>query len=280
MRKKSKLHRWGIGEYAWFIVLVILAIMIIYPMFWIIMSSFKDYNGIFKDVWGLPKEWLFENYKLAWEKGISNYFVNSLIVSVGTIIGVVLISTFAAFGICQMKSRFASLCFLLIMGGLLLSPQVCLLPLYILLKNLGLKDTYFALILPYIAFRLPVSVMLIRSFFISIPKELEESAIIDGATFFQIYKKIYLPLSKPIISTVIIMTAYYSWNEFIFATMFIDSSEKQTIPVGLMVFSDGLMTNWGVVMAGMVIACLPIAILFIFMQKSFIRGMTAGSVKG
>ena len=149
-----------------------------------------------------------------------------------------------------------------------------------LLKNLGLKDTYFALILPYIAFRLPVSVMLIRSFFISIPKELEESAIIDGATFFQIYKKIYLPLSKPIISTVIIMTAYYSWNEFIFATMFIDSSEKQTIPVGLMVFSDGLMTNWGVVMAGMVIACLPIAILFIFMQKSFIRGMTAGSVKG
>lgn len=244
------------------------------------MSSFKDYNGIFKDVWGLPKEWLFENYKLAWEKGISNYFINSLIVSLGTIFGVVLISTFAAFGICQLRSRFANLCFLLIMGGLLLSPQVCLLPLYMLLKNLGLKDTYFALILPYIAFRLPVSVMLIRSFFISIPKELEESAIIDGATFFQIYKKIYLPLSKPIISTVIIMTAYYSWNEFIFATMFIDSSQKQTIPVGLMVFSDGLMTNWGVVMAGMVIACLPIAVLFIFMQKSFIRGITAGSVKG
>ena len=87
MKKKSKLHRWGIGEYAWFIVLVILAIMIIYPMFWIIMSSFKDYNGIFKDVWGLPKEWLFENYKLAWEKGISNYFINSLIVSLGTIFG-------------------------------------------------------------------------------------------------------------------------------------------------------------------------------------------------
>ena len=229
MKKKSKLQKWGIGEYIWFIILVILAILIIYPMFWIIMSSFKDYNGIFKDVWGLPKEWLFENYKTAWEKGISNYFINSIIVSVGTIIGVVLISTFAAFGICQMKSRFANLCFLLIMGGLLLSPQVCLLPLYMLLKNLGLKDTYFALILPYIAFRLPVSVMLIRSFFIGIPKELEESAIIDGATFFQIYKKIYLPLSKPIISTVIIMTSYYSWNEFIFATMFILPRNKLSL---------------------------------------------------
>lgn len=135
MKKKSKLQKWGIGEYIWFIILVILAILIIYPMFWIIMSSFKDYNGIFKDVWGLPKEWLFENYKTAWEKGISNYFINSIIVSVGTIIGVVLISTFAAFGICQMKSRFANLCFLLIMGGLLLSPQVCLLPLYMLLKK-------------------------------------------------------------------------------------------------------------------------------------------------
>lgn len=279
-RSKKNRHKIYFGETIWMIVLSLLAILILYPLFWIIMSSFKDYNGIFKDVWGLPEQWLVENYMTAWEKGISNYFINSLIVSIGTICGVVLLTTFAAFGICQMKSRFADLCFLLIIGGLLLSPQVCLLPLYMLLKNLGIKDTYFALILPYIAFRIPVSVMLIRSFFISIPSDLQESAIIDGANFFDIYRKIYLPLSKPIVSTVVIMTAYYAWNEFMFATMFIDSSSKQTIPVGLMVFSDGLMTNWGVVMAGMVIACLPITILFIIMQKSFIRGITAGSVKG
>ena len=279
-RSKSRRNRIGIGEIVWLAVLIILAILIIYPMFWIVMSSFKDYNGIFKDVWGLPKEWLFENYKTAWDRGISNYFINSLIVSAGTIAGVVVLTTFAAFGICQLKNKLASVCFLAIMGGLLLSPQVCLLPLYMLLKNMGIKDTYEALIIPYIAFRIPVSVMLIRSFFIGIPKDLEESALIDGASLFQIYRKIYLPLSKPIVSTVVIMTAYYAWNEFVFATMFIDSSQRQTIPVGLMVFSDGLMTNWGVVMAGMVIACLPIIVLFIVMQKSFIRGITAGSVKG
>ncbi|HJB06491.1 MAG: carbohydrate ABC transporter permease [Lachnospiraceae bacterium] len=279
-RSKSRRNRIGIGEIVWLAVLIILAILIIYPMFWIVMSSFKDYNGIFKDVWGLPKEWLFENYKTAWDRGISNYFINSLIVSAGTIAGVVVLTTFAAFGICQLKNKLASVCFLAIMGGLLLSPQVCLLPLYMLLKNMGIKDTYAALIIPYIAFRIPVSVMLIRSFFIGIPKDLEESALIDGASLFQIYRKIYLPLSKPIVSTVVIMTAYYAWNEFVFATMFIDSSQRQTIPVGLMVFSDGLMTNWGVVMAGMVIACLPIIVLFIVMQKSFIRGITAGSVKG
>ena len=279
-RSKSRRNRIGIGEIVWLAVLIILAILIIYPMFWIVMSSFKDYNGIFKDVWGLPKEWLFENYKTAWDRGISNYFINSLIVSAGTIAGVVVLTTFAAFGICQLKNKLASVCFLAIMGGLLLSPQVCLLPLYMLLKNMGIKDTYAALIITYIAFRIPVSVMLIRSFFIGIPKDLEESALIDGASLFQIYRKIYLPLSKPIVSTVVIMTAYYAWNEFVFATMFIDSSQRQTIPVGLMVFSDGLMTNWGVVMAGMVIACLPIIVLFIVMQKSFIRGITAGSVKG
>ena len=279
-RSKSRRNRIGIGEIVWLAVLIILAILIIYPMFWIVMSSFKDYNGIFKDVWGLPKEWLFENYKTAWDRGISNYFINSLIVSAGTIAGVVVLTTFAAFGICQLKNKLASVCFLAIMGGLLLSPQVCLLPLYMLLKNMGIKDTYAALIIPYIAFRIPVSVMLIRSFFIGIPKDLEESALIDGASLFQIYRKIYLPLSKPIVSTVVFMTAYYAWNEFVFATMFIDSSQRQTIPVGLMVFSDGLMTNWGVVMAGMVIACLPIIVLFIVMQKSFIRGITAGSVKG
>lgn len=136
------------------------------------------------------------------------------------------------------------------------------------------------MILPYIAFRLPLSIMLIRSFFVGISKELEEAATIDGASLFKIYRNIYLPLSKPIISTVIIMTAYYAWNEFVFATIFIDDSSLRTIPIGLMTFRDGLMTEWGVVLAGMVIACLPIMILFLLMQKNFIRGMAAGSVKG
>ena len=149
-----------------------------------------------------------------------------------------------------------------------------------LLKSLKLKNTLFAMILPYIAFRLPVSIMLIRSFFVGISKELEEAATIDGATLMQIYGRIYLPLSKPIISTVIIMTAYYAWNEFVFATIFVDSSRLRTIPVGLMVFRDGLMTEWGVVLAGMGISCLPIIVRFLLMQKSFVRGMTAGAVKG
>lgn len=281
MKTKTKKRRlYGPGEIAWFVILILLAILILYPMFWILMSSFKDYQGIYGDVWGLPEVWHAENYLTAWNKGISQYFVNSTIVTLGTIVGVVLVASFAAFGICQMAGKWGNILFLFCLGGLLLSPQVCLLPLFMLLKALKIKNTLWAMLLPYIAFRLPVSIMMIRSFFVGISRELEEAATIDGATLFQIYRHIYLPLSKPIVSTVVIMTAYYAWNEFVFATIFVDSSNLRTIPVGLMVFRDGLMTDWGVVMAGMVIACLPIMTLFLLMQKNFIRGMTTGSVKG
>ena len=278
--KVKKRRVYGPGEILWLAILFLLAALILYPLFWILMSSFKDYNGIYGDVWGLPDIWHVENYMTAWNRGISQYFLNSLIVTICTLAGVVFASTFSAFGICQMKGRLGNFVFLFCLCGLLLSPQVCLLPLFMLLKSLKLKNTLFAMILPYIAFRLPVSIMLIRSFFVGISKELEEAATIDGATLMQIYGHIYLPLSKPIISTVIIMTAYYAWNEFVFATIFVDSSRLRTIPVGLMVFRDGLMTEWGVVLAGMVISCLPIIVLFLLMQKSFVRGMTAGAVKG
>lgn len=278
--KVKKRRVYGPGEILWLTILFLLAALILYPLFWILMSSFKDYNGIYGDVWGLPDIWHVENYMTAWNRGISQYFLNSLIVTICTLAGVVFASTFSAFGICQMKGRLGNFVFLFCLCGLLLSPQVCLLPLFMLLKSLKLKNTLLAMILPYIAFRLPVSIMLIRSFFVGISKELEEAATIDGATLMQIYGHIYLPLSKPIISTVIIMTAYYAWNEFVFATIFVDSSRLRTIPVGLMVFRDGLMTEWGVVLAGMVISCLPIIVLFLLMQKSFVRGMTAGAVKG
>lgn len=278
--KAPKRKLYGPGEVVWFVILIFLAVLILYPMFWILMSSFKDYKSIYGDVWGLPEVWHFENYLTAWSKGISQYFTNSIIVTVGTIMGVTLIASFAAFGICQLAGRWGNVLFLFCLGGLLLSPQVCLLPLFMLLKTLKLKNTLWAMLLPYIAFRLPVSIMMIRSFFVGISRELEEAATIDGASLLQIYRHIYLPLSKPILSTVVIMTAYYGWNEFLFATIFVDSSKLRTIPVGLMVFRDGLMTDWGVVMAGMVIACLPIMALFLMMQKNFIRGMTSGSVKG
>lgn len=280
MIKKNYIIPRSISGILVFLFLCILVFLIVYPLFWILISSFKDYQGIYQDVWGLPDAWHFENYLRSWDRGISQYFVNSVIVTIATLIGVVFVASAASFGIVQIRGRLGNIIFLITMCCMLLSPQVCVLPLFMLLRAFGLNDSYFAMIFPYIAFRLPISIMLIRSFFVGISKELEEAAIIDGASLWKIFTKIYVPLSKPIISTVVIMTVYYAWNEFMFATILVDSSSLRTIPVGLMVFRDGLMTEWGVVMAGMVISCIPLITIYLIMSKSFIRGLTAGSVKG
>lgn len=278
--KSYKRSHWGIGEYFCLAVLIILFVLIAYPMFWTVMSSFKSYDDIFQHVWSLPSQWHFENYVNAWNKGISSYFKNSLLVTCSTIAGVILIASLCAYGLSRYHFKGMNVILLFCMGGMMLSPQVCLIPLYKLLQALHIHNTYFAMILPYVAFRLPISVLLIRSYFLTIPKELEESATLDGCTPFGIFARIFVPISKPILLTCTVLTAYYSWNEFLFSIIFIDSDSLKTIPSGLMNFRDALQTDWGVLLAGMVLAALPIILLFICMQKYFIRGMTAGSVKG
>jgi raffinose/stachyose/melibiose transport system permease protein len=255
-------------------------LIIVYPLFWMVTSSLKSYDEIYSSVWGLPTKWLFTNYATAWNKGVANYFLNSVIVTSCTIVGVIIISSLCAFGLSRYQFKYDKTVLLFIMGGMMLNPQVCLVPLYILLQQLHLHNTYLALILSYIAFRLPLTVLLIRSYFLGISKEIEESAKMDGCSAFRIYWSIFMPMSIPIILTATILVAYYAWNEFLFAIIFIDSDKLKTIPAGLMSFKDALSTDWGVLLAGLVISALPLVLLFIFMQKYFIRGIAAGSVKG
>lgn len=260
--------------------LLFLALLILYPLYWMVISSLKSYDEIYNNVWSLPTEWHFENYFIAWSKGISSYFLNSVIVTVSTIILVVLIGSMAAFTLSRYRSRWIDITLIFIIGGLMMNPQVALIPLFEMLTWMDLINTRLALILTYVAFRLPLTIILIRAFFLSIPKDLEESAIIDGCSEFGIYWRIYLPMSIPILMTAIVFTAFFAWNEFLFATVFIDSDVLKTIPSGLMNFRDALRTDWGVLLAGMVIASIPMIILLILLQKYLVRGMSEGSVKG
>lgn len=277
---KFKRREWTIGNIMALVVLTIGAIVIIYPLLWMVISSMKSYDEIYNNVWGLPSKWLISNYKTAWSIGISNYFLNSVIVTISTVFSVLLISSMAAFALSRYKSKFIDISLIVIMSGMMINPQVALIPLFDILTKLGLINTRLALILPYIAFRLPLSILLLRSYFLSIPKELQESAIIDGCSEFGIYHRIYLPMSKPILLTTVVLTSFYSWNEFLFATIFIDSDVLRTIPSGLMNFRDALRTDWGVLLSGMVIATIPMIILLIFIQKHLVRGLSEGSVKG
>lgn len=275
--KRKREHLWNSPVY---LLLAVYAIIIAYPLIWMVISSFKSSSEIFSDPWGLPQSWLVQNYAEAWDRGISSYFLNSLIVTIVTTVATVLLAALCAYGMVRMTSRLASIVLILAMGGLVVAPQVSLIPLYQMLDMLGLLDTLWAMILPYVAFRLPMAILLIRSVFLSIPKELEDAATIDGCRSLGVFRHVYLPLSRSILVTAGVLTAYFAWNEFLFAIVFVNSDSSRTIPAGLMSFRDALSTEWGVLLAGLVIAALPIIIVFLALQRYFVAGITAGSIKG
>lgn len=276
----QKREAFGLPELLIFIMLCVGFVLVAYPLFWVLMSSLKTTFAITTDIWALPKTPVWKNYVTAWNRGVSGYFVNSVIVTLSTVAGVSIVSSLCAYGLSRFRQPWIKYVLILVMGGMMLNPQVCLIPLYGLLRTFRMHNTRFALIFPYISFRLPLITLLIRTFFLAIPKEIEESATLDGCTDFQTYGRIFVPMSRPILVTGGILTSYYAWNEFLFAIIFIDSNRWRTIPAGLMSFRDALQVEWGPLLAGMAISALPIVIFFISMQKYFVRGMLSGSVKG
>lgn len=262
------------------LLLTILALLVLYPMYWVVISSLKTNSEFLSSPLAFPNELKFENYIKAWQQGFSRYFFNSILINIISVVLTVSVGAACAYGLARFKFKGRKIIFYGILAGLLLSPQVAVLPLYKLLVRLNLYNTYWALILPYVGFRLPFAIFLMRSYFISIPREIEESAYIDGCNSFTTFIKIVLPISKPIIASAAIVTSRFFWNEFLFALIFIEDSSKYTIPIGLSHFRNTLTTNYTGMLAGITIAALPMIILFLVMQKQFIKGLTAGSVKG
>lgn len=263
-----------------YLVLLVYALVIAYPLLWMVMNSFKSTREIFDSPWSPPTSWLVSNYAEAWNLGISDYFLNSVLVTTATTIGTVLLAALCAYGMVWLPSRLANAVLVLALGGLVVAPQVSLIPLYRLLDTLGLIDTHWAMILPYVAFRLPMAILLIRSVFVGISKDLVDAATIDGCNSLQVFRHVYLPMSRTVLMTAAVLTAYFAWNEFLFAIVYVNSDAVRTIPAGLMSFRDALSTDWGVLLAGLVISAIPIVLLFAFLQRYFVAGVGAGSVKG
>lgn len=270
----------GLGNSISFIVLVSYFFMIVYPLFWMVMSSLKSTDEIYSNPWKLPSKLLFQNYIDAWHQGISHYFFNSLLVTVVTCVLTVFLSAIGAYAVSRFNFKGKTIAFILIITGLMFSPQVSVIPLYQFMQSTGLYNTYWALILPYVAYRIPLTVLLIRAHFLSIPKELEEAAYLDGCNSLGVFFRVIVPLSKPILLTAAVLTAYFSWNEFMFAMIFINDDTLKTIPIGLLAFKGAFNTNWGVLLAGLTISAAPMIIFFIFVQKYFVRGISVGGVKG
>jgi raffinose/stachyose/melibiose transport system permease protein len=249
-------------------------------MFWVVITGFKENREFFRSTWAFPKKWIYQNYIDAWNVGVGTYFFNSVFVTLVSVALTVITSAFLGFLLTRYTFRMKRLVFILVLGGMMLSPEVSLIALFRLLRGMGLYNTHWALIITYTAFRIPFTTFLMRSYFLDLPREVEEAAFIDGCSSFQIFTKIILPMSKPIIITSMLLATMVFWNEFMFGLVFIESSSLKTIPVGLMNLQGALNLKWTTLFAGLAMSAFPIILVFLLCQKQFVRGLTSGSVKG
>ncbi|MBB4123758.1 carbohydrate ABC transporter permease [Martelella radicis] len=257
-------------------------VVTMFPFLWMLISSFKKLSELYT----VPPTWIPEapswaNYtKVLFESNVPRYFLNSLIISAGSTAIALALAILASYGFARFKFKGKSLAISLIIVGQLLPTAAIIVPLYVVLNWLNLLNTYLGLILAYLILTLPLSVFMLISYFRGIPVELEEAAIVDGASRLGALLRITLPLSLPGVVAVIVYAFVTTWNEFIFALCFAIDSSTKTLPIGLSEFTTEFNTDWGAVMAASVIMTVPIAILFLAMQKLFVGGLTAGGTKG
>ncbi len=256
--------------------LVSLGIVVIYPLLWMALNGFKTNSEIFGEPFALPTGFTLDNYISAWNQGIRNYIATSVIVTLVSAICTVLVSAWTAYGLTRSKLPGKPLFVGLVLGGLMLSPTVAVIPLVRIMQQLGLYNTYWALIILYTAFRIPFTTFLIRAYMLGLPRDLDEAAIMDGASEGQIFWRVTLPLCKPILVSCVILHVLFAWNEYLFAMIFTSGADVQTLPVGLTSIMAKHGTNYAVVFAAMTLSALPILIVFFAAQRFFIRGLAEG----
>jgi raffinose/stachyose/melibiose transport system permease protein len=259
-----------------YVFLVVLAVAILYPLAWAIMNGFKTNLELFGDPWGLPTTLRWENFQKAWDLGVVRYLANSVIVTGASTVTTILFSSMAAYALTRHRIPFAGAITVLLLGGMMLAPTVALIPLFRLLQALGIYDTYWALIVLYTAFRIPFTVFLIRAYMITLSREMEDAAIVDGASRWQIFWLVVMPLSRPIIVSASLLHALFAWNEFVFALVFINDTDLKTLPVGLLQMQGRVLSDWPVLFAALTIASIPMIVLFLAGQRQFIRGLSEG----
>lgn len=257
----------------------LLAFLTFAPFLWMILTSVKDMSEIYvyPPKW-FPSQIKLENYKNAFDAApFGTYYINSLIAAVTVTIGQLITCSMAAFAFARLKFKGSNILFLLFLGTMMVPYNVTMIPSFMMLYWLGWIDTYAALIVPGLASAF--GTFLLRQFFLTIPRELEEAAYIDGATKFGVLRRIIVPLSKPALATLAVFTFMGVFNDFIWSLIVLNSEEMRTVQLGLAVFRDRYLTQWDLLMAGSVTAVLPILIVFFFAQKYFIQGITLSGLK-
>lgn len=268
---------WGIAIFfacVWLVVTLV-------PFIFMIMNSFrKQFDMLAQGVFHLPDPWYFQNYVEVMTHGFFGYFFRSVIVVAVSLISMLIISAFAAYPLSRMKFRFRGIIYAGIVAMMSVPMHVTLLPIFKMTTNMGLYDSLQSLIGPYVTFALPMSVFILTAFMTTIPKEIEESAEIDGCNKFRNFFSIILPLSKSGLSTLAIYNGVSMWNEFAFANTLLQTASNKTLPLALGQFKGEHSLDIPIILSVLVLSVLPMIILFIIFQDKLVKGMMAGAVKG
>ncbi|HBG55647.1 MAG TPA: sugar ABC transporter permease [Ruminococcaceae bacterium] len=278
--RRRKPFRWS--RFFLYLFLGIVAVIQVYPLIWLFLFSFKNNNEIYSgNAMGIPHVWRTSNYYTVMTSGnVGRYLLNSVIVTAATIVVSTLLITTSAYAIARMHWRAKNVFLNYILLGLMVPINATLLPLFIVLRQLNLLNSYFSLILPYVVFALPMGVFIMVGFMKNIPRELEESACLDGCTIYQTFWRIALPIVRPAVATVAIFTFLSSWNELMFANTFLSDENLKTLTVGIMSLSGQQGTAWGPIGAGLVIATVPTLIVYFLFSDQIQKSMIAGAIKG
>jgi raffinose/stachyose/melibiose transport system permease protein len=260
----------------------LLLVIEIYPLLWLLLSSFKTSNefstGVF---WSLPTSLDWQNYVQAWTSGMGTYFLNSILAVFPALFLVLLLSLAASFGLEVMKWRGNNIVLLAFLAGIMIPAQMVLLPLFTMYFQTGLIDTLWSLIITYTAFSLPLSVFLMAGFFKGLPRGVIEAAVLDGASIYQIFSRVAVPMVANGLVTIALVDFFVMWNDLLFSLTFISDDSRRTIQTGLLSFTGQYgQVQWGPTFAGVALAVFPTLVVYLILNQQVIKGLTAGSVKG
>ncbi|WP_158602227.1 carbohydrate ABC transporter permease [Cohnella endophytica] len=253
----------------------------VYPILFVLLTSLKSTDEFYTNVWSYPHHFQWNNYsKALFDAHIGVYFTTSLIIVGISVICILILGALAGYALARLHVPYRNLILFLLLSTTFLPSETVIMPLYIMMSRMKLVGTYLSLIIPYIGWALPITIVIIQRFFVSLPNELIESARMDGCTETQTFRKVMAPLMLPALATCAIFSFVSLWGELLWASIALSMSKVRTIPFGILNFQSQFQTDWGPMAAAIALILIPLMIFFLFTQKYFVQGLTGGAVKG
>lgn len=273
--------RRNMGQIALYAALTVALLIAVVPFLWVIVGSFKSNAEIFQSPFALPRTWRYENFARAWVEGqFGTYFFNSLGIAIPTTLLILACGSLAGFAFARLKFWGSTILFYVFLSSLAISTNSIMIPLFHMIYNAGMVDTWWGVMFPTVASHMPMASFLMRSFFRSLPNELEDAARIDGCNNFGVYWYIMLPLSRGALLGLAIFSFMDSWNAFLVPLLVLRDQAMRTIPLGLIVFQGQYLSEYSILFAGVVISFIPTLLVYFALQRHFEKGIMIGSVKG